>query len=231
MSDSNLPPSPADSGTAPLGSPPALPAAGATGGPSGPTTALPRGSEPHGKPARRKRWVWPVAAAACFVIGFGIGGSSGGSVTATKYEAVVSERDALAAKADDLSSQVNDAKAAAQKAESTLADQKAALDSRSAALDTRQAALETREAAVGATEKAVAASSIGPGTWTVGVDVQPGTYRAAEAVTSSCYWGIYRSGSNGGDIIQNDVVQGGFPTVTLKDGQDFKNGCGVFVKQ
>ncbi len=231
MSDPNLPPSPADSGTVPSVSPLALPAAGVTGGPSGPTTELPRGPEPHGAPTRRRRWVWPVAAAACLLVGLGIGGSGSGSVTATKYNAVVSERDALTSKLDGLSAQVNDAKAAAQKAESTLADQKAALDSRSAALDTRQAALETREAAVGATEKAVAASSIGLGTWTVGVDVQPGTYRAAEAVTSSCYWGIYRSGSNGGDIIQNDVVQGGFPTVTLKDGQDFKNGCGVFVKQ
>ncbi|MCR6492716.1 hypothetical protein [Cellulomonas sp. P24] len=231
MSDPNLPPSPADSGTVPPGPSVALPSAAMTGGPSAPTTALPGGPELHGKPVRRKRWVWPVAAAACLLFGFAIGGSSSDGVTKTRYDAAVSERDALAAKVDGLSSQVNDAKAAAQKAESTLADQKAALDSRSAALDTRQADLEKREAAVGATEKAVAASRVGVGTWTVGVDIQPGTYRAAEAVTGSCYWAIYRSGSNGNDILQNDIVQGGFPTVTLKDGQDFKNGCGDFVKQ
>lgn len=59
----------------------------------------------------------------------------------------------------------------------------------------------------------------------------PGTYRTAEAVTGSCYWGIYRSATNGDDILENDIVQGGLPTVTLSEGQDFENGCGVFVKQ
>jgi len=77
----------------------------------------------------------------------------------------------------------------------------------------------------------VAASQIDNGTWTVGVDIEPGSYRTAEAVTSSCYWAIYRSGSNGGDIIENDIVEGGFPSVTLKVGQDFRNSCGVWNRQ
>jgi hypothetical protein len=64
------------------------------------------------------------------------------------------------------------------------------------------------------------------------VDIEPGTYRTAEAVGSSCYWGISRSGSNGSDIIDNGIPGGGFPVVTLQAGQDFVNNrCGTFVKR
>lgn len=66
-------------------------------------------------------------------------------------------------------------------------------------------------------------------------DREPGAvrraYRTAEAVTSMCYWAIVRTGSNGADIIQNDLPKGGFPSVTLKAGQDFENSCGVWAKQ
>jgi hypothetical protein len=80
-----------------------------------------------------------------------------------------------------------------------------------------------------ATEPAQA-GTIATGTWTVGEDIAPGTYKTAEAVSSSCYWGIVRSGTNGADIIENDNVKGGYPRVTLKVGQDFDNGCGTWVK-
>lgn len=73
--------------------------------------------------------------------------------------------------------------------------------------------------------------TIDDGTWTVGVDVKPGVYRTAEAVSSDCYWGIYRSGTNGEDIIANDIPGGGRPQVTLKSGQDFNSSrCGQWVK-
>jgi hypothetical protein len=64
------------------------------------------------------------------------------------------------------------------------------------------------------------------------VDVAPGAYRTSEAVVGDCYWAIYTSGTNGSDIVQNDIPTGGFPTVQLSEGQDFENnGCGTFVKQ
>ena len=89
-----------------------------------------------------------------------------------------------------------------------------------------------REKAVTAVEDRIAATSIGEGIWTVGVDVKPGTYRTKEALSGYCYWAIYRSGTNGDDIVENDGPEGGFPTVTLSAGQDFENsGCGTFVKQ
>lgn len=74
-------------------------------------------------------------------------------------------------------------------------------------------------------------TTITEGDWVVGTDVAPGTYRTAEAVSGMCYWGIYRAGTNKGDIVQNDIVTGGRPTVTLKAGQEFSStGCGTWTK-
>jgi hypothetical protein len=75
--------------------------------------------------------------------------------------------------------------------------------------------------------QADASSDITEGTWTVGVDIKPGTYRVITAVDQQCYWSITKSGTNGDDIVANDIVTGGRPTVKLKKGQDFTNtGCG-----
>jgi hypothetical protein len=75
------------------------------------------------------------------------------------------------------------------------------------------------------------AATIDDGVWTVGEDFPAGTYKVREAVTQMCYWGIYKSGTNQSDIVDNDIVTGGKPTVTLKRGQDFKSsGCGTWVK-
>lgn len=92
--------------------------------------------------------------------------------------------------------------------------------------------MKKREDAVTVAEKQKAANTVREGTWTVGVDIEPGTYRTDAEVSSSCYWGIYRTGSNGSDIIDNDIVSGGRPTVTLSAGQDFKTTrCGAWTKQ
>jgi hypothetical protein len=108
----------------------------------------------------------------------------------------------------------------------------AQVEERAAELEGMEAAVAAREAAVAATEEQIAATTITTGVWTVGTDIEPGTYRTAEAVTGSCYWAIYRSGTNQDDIIQNDIVQGGYPTVTLSEGQDFESSrCGSWVRQ
>ena len=75
-----------------------------------------------------------------------------------------------------------------------------------------------------------ALATIEEGSWTVGEDFPAGTYKLAAPATSTCYWGIYKSGTNQGTIIENDIVTGGRPTVTLKRGQDFKSDCGTWVK-
>ena len=72
---------------------------------------------------------------------------------------------------------------------------------------------------------------IDDGTWTVGTDMPAGSYRTTANVGADCYWAILKSGSNGADIIANDIPGGGRPTVTLKAGQDFQSrDCGTWAK-
>lgn len=83
---------------------------------------------------------------------------------------------------------------------------------------------------VAAVPTKAAPATIEEGTWTVGDDFPAGTYKLQTAATSMCYWGIYKSGTNQANIIDNDIVTGGRPTVTLKRGQDFKSDCGTWIK-
>ncbi len=95
-----------------------------------------------------------------------------------------------------------------------------------------QAAVKKREDAVTGAEAQKAKNTFSDGTWTVGRNIDPGTYLTTTDVGSSCYWGIYTSGSNGSDIIDNDLPGGGRPSVTLSAGQDFKSArCGSWTKQ
>ena len=146
------------------------------------------------------------------------------------------ERDALSGELAGAQSKAETLEAASETMQdkiSTLESEASAVAQRATELEEQQAALAEREAAVTATEQQIAANTITEGMWTVGVDIEPGTYRTKEAVsTGSCYWSIFRSGTNGGDIIENDIVNGGFPTVTLSEGQDFTTQrCGSWVKQ
>lgn len=116
--------------------------------------------------------------------------------------------------------------------ESKVAARESAVSAAEAANKTAEAAVKKREEAVTGAEKTKAANTIGDGTWTVGKDIEPGTYRAASDVGSSCFWGIYATGSNGSNIIENDLPGGGRPTVALSGGQDFKSSrCGKWEKQ
>lgn len=116
--------------------------------------------------------------------------------------------------------------------ESALEGRESAVGEKETEVSDSAAAVETREKAVGMAEAEAAANTVSDGTWTVGEDIKPGTYRAKEAVGSRCYWGVYRSGTNGSDIIDNDIPGGGKPTVKLAKGQDFKSSnCGSWQKK
>ncbi len=68
------------------------------------------------------------------------------------------------------------------------------------------------------------------GVWQVGKDIDAGTYRATSEVGSHCYWSVTVSGSD--DIVQNDIPGGGYPQVSVSDGQQLKlQNCGTFAKQ
>ncbi|UFU03768.1 hypothetical protein LQF12_03925 [Ruania suaedae] len=142
------------------------------------------------------------------------------------------ERDTAADRADTAESQVARAQRRAEDVESAAEDRLAGLDEREIELDERASALDEREEELAGAERRQAETRITNGTWTVGVDIAPGTYRTTDAVSGTCYWGIFRSGTNKDDIIQNDIVSGGRPTVTLREGQDFESSrCGTWDQQ
>lgn len=180
------------------------------------------------------RVAWAVPAAA-LVVGLLVGGGVGAAIATsdpTTSEEYVAVEEQLAEARDEVRIAQNDAAKAARTAEETIEGAEDTLMAKAAELDQREQQLVTREQAVTAVEQQIAANSIGNGIWTVGVDVEPGTYRVSEPLTGYCYWAIYRSGTSGSDIIENDGPTGGFPTVQLSAGQDFENGgCGTFVKQ
>jgi hypothetical protein len=77
-----------------------------------------------------------------------------------------------------------------------------------------------------------APATIEEGQWEVGVDVPAGVYKVTAAVDpgAQCYWKITQHGKPD-NIINNDIVAGGKPTVTLKKGQDFTTqSCGTWAK-
>jgi hypothetical protein len=186
---------------------------------------------------REKRWGIPAAALA---LGLSVGGAVGVGVAIASNEPTQSEEyQSLQQELETAEGEIGDAEAAAKEASdrarvaaNELATRSGELDKRQADMEATEAAVVVREQAVTALERQIAANSIGNGIWTVGVDVEPGTYRVSESLTGYCYWAILKSGTNGSDIIDNDGPTGGFPTVQLREGQDFENGgCGTFVKQ
>lgn len=102
---------------------------------------------------------------------------------------------------------------------------------REMALTGREDAVKKREDAVTLTEKHVAATTLRDGmTYTVGQTMEPGTYQATPT-GGTCYWGIYTSGSNYSDIVDNDLGSMGVIQVTVSAGQDFKSTrCGDWTK-
>lgn len=71
-------------------------------------------------------------------------------------------------------------------------------------------------------------NSVSAGVWQVGKDIEAGTYRATSPVGDDCYWEV----KAGDSIVQNDIPGGGYPEVTVTDGQQLKiYSCGTFAKQ
>lgn len=197
------------------------------------------GAKPASKLAGKKRAMLAGAAVVLFGVGIAVGTALPDPTASEEYAALAAEkstvegeRDAALSKYASLESKYDTLENGMASRESEVAAREAEVDKADAAVKSAEAAVKKREAAVTAAEKTKAANTISDGTWTVGRDIAPGTYRATADVGSSCYWGIYRSGSNGSDIIDNDLPGGGRPSVALSAGQDFKSSrCGNWQKQ
>lgn len=191
------------------------------------------------KPGRKRRIIATVAAVALLVGATAVGTTLPDPKASDAYAALAAEKASVESERDSAMSSYESMKSKHDTLQNGIAGREAKVSAREtevgkadAAVKTAEAAVKVREEAVTGAEKTKAANTIGDGTWTVGTDIEPGTYRAVEAVGSSCYWGIYRSGSNGGDIIENDIPGGGRPVVALSAGQDFNSTrCGKWEKQ
>ncbi|WP_306969229.1 hypothetical protein [Arthrobacter oryzae] len=198
--------------------------------------AAPAQASEHG---RKKPVLLAAAAVLLFAGGTALGTVLPDPTESTAYKSlagekstVETERDAALSSYASLKGKYDSLENGMASRESKVAAREAEVGKAGAAVKTAEAAVKAREDAVTGAEKAKAARTVGDGTWTVGTDIEPGTYRAAGAVGSTCYWGIYRSGSNGSDIIENDIPGGGRPVVALSVGQDFNSTrCGKWEKQ
>ena len=105
------------------------------------------------------------------------------------------------------------------------------LNARVASIDAKLERVVAREQAIAALEAKVKDSSFDDGVWLVGTDIAAGKYRPEEALTGDfCYWEI-ATGENFLTIVANEVVKGGRPTITVKNGQQVTvDSCGTWIK-
>lgn len=178
-------------------------------GATAPIPAAPVPATPRVPKVRRRipliAAIW--TAAGVFVLGLliGIGSASGGHSTPTNTSA--------------LKDQVSDLKGS----NSTLQDQ---LDSLTKQKDALEAENTTLTKAADKEAATAAANTIpGDGTYLVGVDIKPGTYRSTG--NDLCYWERDKSADgNFGSIIANDNVTGqGIVTIKSTDKVFTSNNC------
>ncbi|WP_018773320.1 hypothetical protein [Arthrobacter sp. 131MFCol6.1] len=196
-------------------------------------------SPDEAKAARKRKVLLMVGVLALLVGAVGIGTTLPDPKSSDAYKALAGEKATVESDRDSAKASYESMKAKYDTLQNGMAAREAKVTAKEgevgkadAAVKTAEAAVKAREDAVTGAEKTKAANTIGDGTWTVGTDIEPGTYRAAADVGSSCYWGIYATGSNGSNIIDNDLPGGGRPSVAISAGQDFKSSrCGKWEKQ
>lgn len=155
-------------------------------------------------------WLVVTGLVALF-IGIGIG-------AATEVE----EEDTTELEADlaDAEDALADAEDAREQAQARLGELRREVRRQRAGLAEREEELEARAAEVEEEEERAARQTISDGTWQVGEDIEPGTYRSPAG--GSCYWERLRS--PGGEGIDNIIANGleANPTVQLEAGEWFR---------
>ena len=161
----------------------------------------------------KSRWLLAVTA---LILGlFIVIGVEAAAISEANDRATAAQNELTTAQSD-LSAARSEAKAAtdvlsaaqseAQTAKDALSAAQAGLAARKTALDAAAAAVAAREAKVGAAEKAAQANTFaGEGTYLVGTDVKPGTYKAD--ASTGCYWARLKS-LDTSDIIDNQNTDG-----------------------
>ena len=155
--------------------------------------------------------------------------------TSALLEEVEGERDAANARADAVTSRRDEILSSArekaerrvEEARETVQDLKARIRETEGKLASKRSKLEEVNASLEQAKRTKQMSTFSDGTWAVGAEVLPGTYRSTAG--GNCYWEILQSPSGGG--IDNIVDNGFGPnaTITLSEGQwVHSDGCGTW---
>ncbi|NEC92949.1 hypothetical protein G3I71_46130, partial [Streptomyces sp. SID12501] len=151
--------------------------------------------------SRLRRFAWVGTGVVGLAVGLVLGHSD--PTTSEQYQSLKKDHDEVVATVDDYKTAVakaeKDRDDAIDQMKRDIATREADLTVREAAAKLAEDAVAAREAAVTTTEQQIADAQIHDGTWTVGVDIAPGTYRTIEPVSGTCYWAIYKSGTNKDD--------------------------------
>ena len=205
--------------------------------PDDPAAATASADAPASAPSsasKKKPKLGPLAIAAIVLTVVAIAGWTAFGVTLSSANATADDLDGSQASVAKLSS---DKKGL----ESDLADMTTSRDSYKDSADSvtaregvvkgRENAVKVREDAAAAAEQHVRETTLADGSvYSVDVSMQAGVYEAT-STNGRCYWEITRSGSNYGDIVQNDLGKTGVMRVTVSGGQDFQShSCGNWTK-
>lgn len=168
-------------------------------------------------PKPRRRWVpWVVAGLIGLIVGVALGGGTEVQTETTTEATTVAEtttvtQPASTAELDEVKDRLSDARAKLKTTKSKQSDARSELSDLQGQVSTAEAGRFD-----------------GDGTYVVGEDIQPGTYRAA--AQDGCYWARLSS-LNTSDIIDNDNATG--PVVVEVQAGDkafLASGCSEFKK-
>jgi hypothetical protein len=178
----------------------------------------------------RGNWVrsaW-VKYAAVALVAFGLGGAAGGGGGHTTPAPAATPRTVTVTKTRTV--KLPPSSAARQKEHRRLLAERQKVATARKRLRSEQSAVATERSKLrrltGQVSAARASSFRGTGTYLVGADVQPGTYRAA--ATPGCYWARLAT-LDTTDIIDNDNADGPVVVQLAASDKAFEvNGCGTF---
>ncbi|MBO0594944.1 hypothetical protein I2485_08025 [Nesterenkonia sp. E16_7] len=189
---------------------------------------------------KRRRWPWIAGIVVALLAGVGIG--SGGEeepevVTETETETITEE---VEVEVEVEPADLEERREAIAEDEELLETRASELDDREETLDAREEELasqaeeeaQTEEADQEETSVSDSGSIPGSGTFLIGEEIQPGTYRT-EDTSGFCYWARL-SGLSGefDDIITNGIPEGqGFVTIAETDVAFETSDCGEWVAQ
>lgn len=202
--------------------------------------------EPVRKSNATKSWLIPLIVG---VLALGIGGAAGfflwsDADAVAKVETLTKTNKELDGQLKAANTEIETLQNGMTDGQADLKSQQADLLEQQKELETAQAELKTQQQELEDAKKENDAKSPAPeekentvviteGRWTVGEDIDPGTYKSTTPVEEdNCYWAITKTGSNGDDIVSNDFGVKGSLTVVLESGHDFESAnCGTWTKQ